>query len=124
MDFVILWFILTNGSGYLAPMEVRLSDSIIQCDIDGTIIGVQVEKLENPNIVLWPDPKNLNKHCKIDISAMISALPIGEYHLATTTVGTLGGESYILHDPHTSVYWIKSNNNIGNIPGVINVRVQ
>lgn len=123
MDYIVLYFILTNG-GYIPPMDVRLTDSIIQCNLPGAIVGVQVNRLENPTIVLWPDPYIVDRHCEVDIAAKVTTLPNGEYHLATTTIGLLNGKPYLPHDPHTSVYWFKSSNTTGNVPKIINVRVQ
>lgn len=116
MDYIILWFIMTNGSGYLPPMDVRPTDSVIQCNISGAIVGVQVDKLENPTKVLWPDSQLADKHCEVDVAAKVAALENGEYHFCTTIMGKpiMPDNShmkyvYIQHDPHCSVYFLKSD---------------
>lgn len=128
MDFIVFWFILTNGSGYLPPMDVRLTDNNVQCNLPGAIVGVQVNRLENPTIALWSDPTIPNRHCEVDISIKVASLPNGEYHNCTTIIGkefpwNIKPTPYIPHDPHCSVYWLKSNFDPNKIPKVIGVRV-
>lgn len=124
IPWVTLWFIMTNGSGYLPPMEVRSGDSVIQCNITGAIVGLQIDKLENPTKALWPDPYDTTKHCEVDISAKVNSLVDGEYHSCTTQMGVIGVKSHNPIDPHCSVYWIKSKNPMTVIPSVRSVRVQ
>lgn len=129
MHYIALYFIMTNATGYSPPMEFRSTDSALVCGISGAIVGLQVNKLENPTIALWPDPHEVDKHCEADIASRVAESEVGEYHLATTEMGVSQGfgappEIYIGIDPHTSVYWIKSNNPMDVIPRVKNVRVQ
>lgn len=105
-----LWFVMTGGGGFITPMQVRFTDTqIIKCGIDGPIVGVQVNTLENPTLALWTDPHDGNKHCEVDISARVASLPVGQYHNAATYMGVSTGIHYLSPDPHTSPYWIKSN---------------
>lgn len=129
MAYVVLYFVMTNAVGYLPPLDVRPTDSIIQCGIVGAIVGLQINKLENPTIALWPDPHLVDKHCEVDIAATVASLQNGEYHLATTEIGkdyTFGTpvESYIGIDPHTSVYFLKSDFPMSAIPRPLNVRTR
>lgn len=101
---------MTNGNGFIPTLDVKPNSPIIQCGINGAIIGVQIDKLENPTKTLWPDPHLVGKHCEVDISARVAALSNGEYHLATTIVDDGTEPGYIYHDPHISVYFIKSSN--------------
>ena len=114
MDFIIVWFIMTNGTGYIPPQDVRLTD--MRCGIAGAVIGVLVDRPVNPTTALWPDPKIPDQHCEVDISQRVAGLPHGEYHLATTIVGNGKPESYIGHDPHTSTKWLRSLTSPG-LPG-------
>lgn len=109
MDYVVLWFILSGGTGYLPPMDVRNPP----CGIEGAIVGVVTDKPVNPTKVLWPDPYFPGTHCEIDIREKIATLAEGEYHLATTIMGRdvpFGTPipPYIQHDPHTSTDWVRS----------------
>lgn len=119
---------MTNAKGYLAPLEVKTTDSLLRCNVSGAIVGLHINKLENPTIALWPDPYALDKHCEVDISAYVQKLEIGEYHLASTEHGAdipfgTPVEKYIGIDPHTSVYFIKSNDPMDVLPSVKNLRV-
>lgn len=109
MAYVIVWFILTNGSGYRPPLDVKDPP----CGIVGPIVGVQVDRLVNPTAVLWPDPKIVGAHCRVDIRDHVEGLAPGEYHVGTTIVAKewiVAGsppEFYIGHDPHTSPLWMR-----------------
>jgi hypothetical protein len=109
MDYVILWFILYNGSGYIEPQKVTKTE--MSCGLDGSVVGVQLvgeqvntEGLQiNPYRVRWPDPGMADKHCIVDIHQRVSTLSPGKYHIATTIVGDGTTVPYIGHDPHTTV---------------------
>lgn len=119
MNYVVLYFILTNGFGFLEPMQIHYNDSIIQCNLPNAVIGLQIDKLENPTKALWPDPNDSSKHCEVNIAGKVSGLEEGEYHLATTVIGA---EPHIQIDPHTSRHWIKSNHPM-IFPHPINLKV-
>lgn len=126
MSFVMVWFILTtpaNGviaPGYIKPQDVYLTD--MQCGLSGAVVGVHVDRIVNPQFVTWPDPFFEGVHCSADISARVAALPLGEYHIATTIVGAdlpfgtpvphVNG-----HDPHTTTSWLRAaaSTSIGRI---------
>lgn len=127
MDFVIVWFIMTGGSGYIPPQNVQQSE--MRCGLDGEVIGVKIDRVVNPSMALWPDPQVPGKHCQVDISARVASLPQGEYHLGTTIVSKPIGfvspppEPYIGHDPHTSVLWMRDPNPTGLPPRPANLRI-
>lgn len=110
MDYLILWFILTGaGSGRLEPMTIRAP----QCGLPGVVVGLIVDRKINPTAAMWPDPKTVGEHCRVDISAKVAELAGGEYHLATTEMGKMRPfgskvDSYIGVDPHTSEPWIRA----------------
>lgn len=108
MAYVILWFILTNGSGYLEPL--RVDPAMMRCGLAGAVTGVQLDRLVNPQTASWPDPYFPGVHCEVDISAKVASLVQGEYHVATTEVGVdvpfgTPVPRYIGIDPHTSELW-------------------
>lgn len=110
MDYILLWFVMTTGTGYVPPQEARAP----QCGLAGPIAGIQVDRLVNPTEALWTDPKNAGQHCRTDISVRVKDLPEGEYHLATTEVnkvrsfgGTAAAAPYLGIDPHTSAKWTR-----------------
>lgn len=111
MELVIVWFVMTGGSGYIAPQDVRPAE--MRCGLEGAVVGVKIDRVVNPTVVRWPDPKVVGQHCEVDISQRVNALSQGEYHIATTivskmyTFGVGQPESYIGHDPHTSVAWMR-----------------
>jgi hypothetical protein len=116
MAFVIVWFVMTGGAGYIAPLDVPPSE--MRCGIDGAVIGVQLDRVVNPSMVRWPDPNVAGQHCQVDISARVATLAQGEYHIATTIVGKAYAwnepvDRYIGHDPHTSVVWMRDPNPTG-----------
>ncbi len=51
MKLIIIWFILTNGSGYLPPMELLPTDA--SCGLPGAVVGVVVDRPVNPSTVTW-----------------------------------------------------------------------
>lgn len=111
MGFVIVWFIMTNGSGYIPPQNVQPLQ--MSCGLAGAVVGVKVDRPVNPTRASWPDPRILGQHCEVDINQRVAGLAHGEYHLATTIVGKdykpgEKPESYIGHDPHTSDLWLRS----------------
>ncbi len=103
MDYIVLYFILTNGSGYLPPLDVHKINMV--CGLAGKIIGVHVNSSINPTKAIWPDPGFEHMHCEINISNKVSSLEPGEYHLATTEMGDGSGIPYIGIDPHTSEFF-------------------
>lgn len=123
MDKVIVWFILTGGTGYIEPQEVTPAQ--MTCALPGTVVGVQIDKPVNPSLVLWPDPKTVGQHCRVDIAARVATLKPGEYHIATTIVAKtryFGSkddkpEPYIQHDPHTTANWRRGDANTPGKPG-------
>lgn len=126
MEFVIVWFVMTGGAGYLPPQNVQPTE--MQCGIDGAVVGVKIDRVVNPSMVLWPDPYVEGKHCQTDISARVATLTQGEYHIATTIVGKSYAwnapvERYIGHDPHTSVAWMRDPNPTGLPPRPTNFRI-
>lgn len=115
MDYLLIWFVLAGGSGYIPPMEVRAP----LCGQVGPAIGVTVDRLVNPTAVIYPDPNVAGVHCRVDIRERVAGLVPGEYHVATTEVGKLYPfgtvpESYIHVDPHTSEDWVRQTS--GNEP--------
>lgn len=114
MGAITLWFILTNGMGYLAPMEIPVE--ALACNFDGAVVGVQIDSRENPQIVSIPAPGNPAKHCRIDVGDRVVGLVEGEYHFATTEMGDGSSKPFAIVDPHTSVYWLKSNAPTGRPP--------
>jgi len=107
MDYIVIWFILTGGFGYIPPQEVRKTD--MSCGLEGQVIGVQLDKTVNPTKLYWPDPSIVDKHCVVDIKERVIGLLEGEYHIATTILGDGSSTPYIGHDPHTTVLWIRRN---------------
>jgi hypothetical protein len=130
MEKILLWFILTNGSGYIAPQEVLPADMI--CRQPGPVIGVLFDRPTNPRAVLWPDPVEVDMHCEVDISQRVAGLAHGDYHLATTIIAKTRNfgspndkpERYIGHDPHTSEHWQRSLTAPGMPGGPSNFRVR
>lgn len=117
MDFLAIWFILSGGTGYTPPMEVRNPP----CGLPGLVVGVLVDRLVNPTAVMWPDPKVPDQHCRIDITQYMAGLTPGTYHIATTEMGKglpfgTPPEPYIGIDPHTSVAWTRQIG-AGIVPG-------
>ncbi len=106
VNYILIYFILTGGFGYREPQRVDKID--MSCGLEGQIVGVQLDSLVNPSKVYWPDPSIPNMHCIVDISQRIIGLEQGEYHLATSLHQNEKGP-YILHDPHTSVYFLRVN---------------
>jgi len=127
MEVIFVWFILTGGSGYTPPIEVRNPP----CGIPGFVVGVLVDRLVNPTAVMWPDPKVKDQHCRIDITQYMTGLTPGQYHIATTEItktwnagSGVSPEAYIGIDPHTSVYWVRQTGP-SILPGKpINFRIQ
>ena len=113
MEYVILWFILAGGAGYLEPLTVQ--PPMMSCGLAGAVVGVQVDRLANPTKVSWPDPYFPGVHCDVDIRAKVATLKPGEYHAATTIVSKpccvpiAPPASYINHDPHTSPTFVIGN---------------
>lgn len=103
MDYVVLWFILTNGSGYLPPLDVK--PAMMQCGLAGAVAGVHVDRLVNPTKAIWPDPYFPGVHCEVDISAHVASLKQGEYHNCTTEMGNGSKVPYIGIDPHCTELW-------------------
>lgn len=109
MEYVTLWFILTGGTGYIAPMEVRAPE----CGRPGLVVGLLVDRKVNPTTVYWPDPKTVGEHCRIDVRQRVAEMPLGVYHFATTEMGKARAwnepvEPYIGIDPHTSEEWTRA----------------
>jgi hypothetical protein len=106
LDYVALYFILTGGSGYRAPLDVYTP----ACGKPGLVVGLLVDRLVNPRMVLWPDPKTVGEHCEVDVAAYVLALETGEYENCTTEMGkAIGWDAprvpYIGIDPHCSLLW-------------------
>lgn len=121
MDVILVWFIMSNGTGFIAPQHV--DPAAMQCGLAGEVIGVTVDRAINPTLALWPDPRAPGQHCAVDISQRVAALAHGEYRLATTIVDKsrhFGDvtvyERFIPHDPHTSDPWLRSLTSPG-LPG-------
>ena len=119
MGLILVWFVMTNGSGYIEPLTVQRPQ--MRCGLAGEAIGVTVDRPVNPTLVRWPDPTVTGQHCEVDIGQRVAALAHGEYHLATTIVGKdvpfgTPVEGYIGHDPHTSAKWLRSVTSPG-LPG-------
>lgn len=120
IEFVYVWFILSNGVGYIEPQRVENPP----CGIEGGVIGVQIDRVVNPTAVLWPDPLVTGKHCRTNISERVAGLVPGEYHIATTIFSTpmsaearlLGGLGYYGHDPHITGYWFRHIGETGPEP--------
>src|SRR5687767_15187809 len=86
MAYMLIWFIMANGSGYIAPQRVEFAE--MKCGLDGPIAGgMQLDRLVNPRVVRWTDPKAADKHCDVDIAQRVAGLAHGSYHLATTVMG-------------------------------------
>ncbi len=112
LDYVAIYFILTGGSGYRPPLDVRNPP----CGIAGAVVGLHVDRPVNPTIATWPDPYFPGVHCEVDIRAYVSQSEPGQYHLATTEMGKSVGFGvpvvpYIGIDPHTTDFFT-----IGNLP--------
>ncbi len=122
IPWVTLWFVMTNSVGYTPPMEVRVTDTYFQCGLTGAVVGLQINRLEDPTVVSWPGTTP-DTHCEVDVAARVATMPPGEYHFATTEMGVIGMSSPYNIDPHTSVYWIRSNNEMAVVPTAKNVRV-
>lgn len=110
LEAILIWFVMTNQAGFIEPQRVEMTAAV--CGLPGAVVGVQINRLENPSVVSWPDPMVVDQHCQADISARVKDLVPGEYHIATTeltklvAIGT--GQPYIGIDPHTTVHWLKS----------------
>lgn len=114
MEYFVIWFIMTNGTGYLPPLDVKFDSAIVKCDLPGNAVGVELNSLENPTRVKVVDPHDATKHCEVDIREKMLTLAVGEYHLAHTGMGKSYAwnekpERYNSPDPHTSVMFIRSN---------------
>lgn len=112
---VLVWFILTNGGGYIEPQRVAPLD--MSCGLDGAVVGVQVDSNVNPGFVTWPDPGIPDKHCRVSIAQRVSQLAPGEYHIATTEVPAVAAfgqadPSVPRIDPHTTGLWQRSTTGI------------
>ncbi len=108
---VVLWLIMTSGSGYIEPMT--LDPARMRCGLPGVVVGVQVDRLEDPTVARWVDPQDPNAHCDVDVAARVAAMPMGEFHFATTHVRAAGDAvPYLSPDPHTSRLWMRS----GRVP--------
>ncbi len=107
MDYVLLWFILHGGAGYIEPLKVQHPP----CGVAGAVVGVTFDRAINPTTVTWPDPYFPETHCVIDIRAKVATLPEGTYELATTEVGKGGpfgtAVRYNGIDPHTTQPWVR-----------------
>ena len=104
MTYVAIWFILTEGFGFIEPQYVHKAD--MSCGLPGIVIGVQLDSLVNPTKAYWVDPGFKDLHCVIDISARVQGLEQGEYEIATTIMDG-EGLPYNYHDPHTSVKFLR-----------------
>lgn len=90
MTLMVLWFILSGGSGYLAPMDITPA----ACGIAPRAARLVVDREVNPRTVRWDT-------CEVDVRAKVASLPDGQYHLAATGYG-----HYNAPDPHTSVSFV------------------
>jgi hypothetical protein len=113
MAYILIWFIMANGVGYIEPLRVEFAD--MKCGLEGTFPGIQLDRPVNPTRMRWADPKATGKHCEIDVAQRVAALAHGEYHVATTVIGAdrKFGEvkeydDYTGPDPHTSDQWLRS----------------
>jgi hypothetical protein len=130
MDYVLIYFILTGGFGVAPTLEIHKTD--MSCGLNGAVIGVQIDKLVNPTKVYWPDPNISNMHCIVDISKKVVTLEPGEYHIATSIMGsgccepTVHSTPYIGHDPHTTGYFtiIKNVLNFPSKPSQLKLKGQ
>jgi len=114
MTSLALWFILTGGSGYLPPLNLLPAD--IHCGVTGAVApGLQINARENPSLALWRDPADATKHCEVNIAAKVNTLAMGEYHLATTVMGT---GNWVGPDPHTSVMFMRGTGTVVEPPVV------
>jgi hypothetical protein len=123
MPLLVVWFIMTNGTGYLAPQDVDAA--ALHCALAGAVpAGVSVDRPVNPLLARWPDPKSPEQHCAVDISLRVAALEPGEYWLATTEMGQpFEGALFVGPDPHTSDPWLRSVTDPG-LPGPpVNFRI-
>jgi len=85
-----LYFVLSGGFGYIAPITVDISTA---CGKPFIVAGLQVDRPVNPTVARWAD-------CEVDISGKLAELPMGTYHLAATGFGP-----YNAPDPHVSAYF-------------------
>ena len=127
MDYIVIWFILTGGFGYIPPQEVRKTD--MSCGLEGQIIGVQIDNSINPSRVSFPDPGFANMHCVVNITkkvAELATLEPKEYHIATTIMGDGSKTFYYQHNPHTTKYFIiiKGAPNYPSKPGQFKLKGQ
>jgi len=109
MDYLVLWFILMSADapgGYIAPQEVRLAD--MQCGLDGAVVGIQVDRDQNPTTARFVDPKDSTKHCNANIRNRVMGLLPGRYHLAYTHMGSGTVTTWFIPDPHTSESWTRA----------------
>lgn len=117
---VLVWFVMTGGSGYIEPLQVRPLD--MSCGLPGAVVGVAVDSVVNPQFVTWPDPGIASLHCRVSIAARVQALPPGEYHVATTHVaearpwGDTTPRVTFDIDPHTTPLWTRTNSNLPVAP--------
>ena len=86
MTIVILWFVLSGGTGFIEPLNITPE----ACGRATNIPRLEPDREVNPRAARWAD-------CEVDIRAKVATLTPGVYHLAATGLG-----SYIPPDPHTS----------------------
>jgi len=125
LNYVSIFFIMTNSSGYTPPLDVRKFD--MSCGLPGSVIGVQIDRNVNPSKVFFPDPGIPIMHCVVDISQKVNSLPEGEYHIATTEMGELNDPTpNFMIDPHTSQYFtiVKSTVTYPSKPGQVKLKGQ
>lgn len=129
MDFIIVAFVMTAGTGplpppggYIEPVHVRRENMVC---MPGSMTTVQVDRAVNPTVVLLPHPDLPDQHCRADITARVATLKFGEYHIATTYVSKLRRfgtpedkpEPFIMPDPHTSASWRRAAADTVGRPG-------
>lgn len=110
MEFVVVWFILKGGIGFIPPQDVYPEH--MNCGRAGARV-LSLDRPVNPTRVFWPDPLTPEQHCEVDISQRVASLAPGEYHIATTIIAKTRTfdaptQRYFGHDPHTTNQWARS----------------